>query len=188
MSGFVPTNNITPGGLVSVQSSPIPCPCPRPHASKVSIPPIVLGSLTFPRCCSLPVPETLKGHATQRGAGRAGPLGLPHDRGERLQPGPDHLQGEWPEKGWASFLLFCSLRALNCLAWVVLKCWWSRSRCLFYRVYSRTGVCGVCGVCTCAAANARGLDTNSSLHHWLNFRHKNSEHTGGDRKESNPGG
>lgn len=37
---------------------------------------------------------------------------------------------------------------------------------------------GVRGVCTCAAANARGLDTNSSLHHQLDFGHENSEHGG----------
>lgn len=109
MSGLVPTNYITPEGLVSVRSRPPP----RPHVSKVSIPPIVLCSLTCPRCCSLPVPETFEGHATQRGAGGSGPLGLPHDRRERLQPGPDHLQGEWAAEGWASFLLFCSLNTLN---------------------------------------------------------------------------
>lgn len=32
-------------------------------------------------------------------------------------------------------------------------------------------------VCTCATANARGLDTNSSLHHGLDFRQKDFGHT-----------
>lgn len=38
--------------------------------------------------------ETLKGHGTQCGAGRAGPLGVSPDGREGLQPAPDHLQGE----------------------------------------------------------------------------------------------
>lgn len=33
------------------------------------------------------------------------------------------------------------------------------------------------GVCTCATANARGLDTNSSLHRGVDFRQKNFEHS-----------
>lgn len=49
---------------------------------------------------------------------------------------------------------------------------------LLDRVHSRRGVSGVRGVCTCAAANARGLDTNSSLHQWLDFGRENSEHGG----------
>lgn len=65
-----------------------------------------------------------------------------------------------------------------------------RESCLFYRVYSRRGVSGVRGVCTCAAANARGLDTNSCLHHRLDFGRENSGHGGGEggEKASDPGG
>lgn len=111
--------------------STVPSPAPAPHASKVSIPPIVLGSLTSPRCRSLPVPETLKGDATQRGAGRSGPLGLPHDRWERLQPGPDHLQGECNVKKVGFISAFLVLQRSKLAFGLSSALLWSGSRLCF---------------------------------------------------------
>lgn len=59
-----------------------------------------------PRCCRPTFEKETKvkgADATQRGAGRSGPLGVPPDGGKGLQPAADHLQGEWVLTGCSSF-------------------------------------------------------------------------------------